>query len=163
MPNLYKICECFYDCYSLEKIDLSTTKCYEIETSFSNQTVEKKSDILLPNNLVLLSGFNNIDLEKVSLPDSVNRIPNASFGNVKQIYIPNNLEYIPNYFFEDFYNVNTIYYDEPQEKIAKSIKEQEDEIVILKINSLDKLLETNKSFKEINDTFKRNKNLDFFI
>jgi len=148
--NLYKICECFYDCYSLEKIDLSATKCYEIETSFSNQTVEKKSDVLLPSNLALLSGFNNIDLEKVSLPDSVNRIPN-------------NLEYIPNYFFEDFDKLNTIYYDEPQEKIAKAIKEQEDEIVISKINSLDKLLETNKSFKEINETFKRNKNLDFFI
>ncbi len=89
----------------------------------------------MPENLEEIRefAFFNTNLEKVYLPDSISKIGNNSFFNIKG-------------------KIELIY--SGKKKITLNSSAKENVILINKNKTLDELIEINKSFKEINNIYK---------
>ena len=107
------------------------------EGCFLNSAIEK---VILPENLEEIKefAFFNTKLEKVYLPDSISKIGNNSFFNIKG-------------------KIELIY--SGKKKITLNSSARENIVLINKSNTLDELIDKNKSFKEINNIYKKEENI----
>ena len=141
---------CFSGCEKLESVTLSGDIKSILREAFSNCISLK--EVTLSKNLKIISGnaFEGCtSLEKIDLPESVEIIMGAAFRNcknLKEITLPKNLRGLTNTAFSGCKNLTINCTATQANMFKKQLQNRELNIIY----SIDELLESGKSLKEIN-------------
>ena len=119
------------------------------------------AEITLPKKLEILNSdiFNDCAfLKKVNFNENLKHINSpfcGSFPNLKELFLPENIEITDENFLEELKNPETVVYlpNNIDKEIREKLFKRKD--ITFKILSLEKLIENGQSFKEINKIFKK--------
>ena len=157
----------FSQCSDIEKIDLSKTKVLMLE-ELAFFSCSKLKEILLPDDLKIIGKLSlaNTSLERITLPENLKIIDFSAFTrtNIEEVELPKNITHVSGMFISSYdskLRLVTCPEDAGRaviEKLKNIFKGSGIEFKVIPAFDIDRFLCEGKSFKEINNAYKKRKN-----